>query len=101
MRRSSIHRYGAIGSSLVKVKPRISFASQLSISEYGSLILQGRDYDMMRRLDQHYYLNRAFCDNPLLPALNVTVRHALKLITHKDAIRITEDVLLGAMSMQR
>ena len=26
---------------------------------------------------------------------------ALKLITHKDVIRITEDVLLGAMSMQR
>ena len=26
---------------------------------------------------------------------------ALKLISHKDAIRITEDVLLGAMSMQR
>lgn len=45
--------------------------------DYRSLILQGRDYDMMRRLDQHYYLNRAFCDNPLLPALNVTVRHAL------------------------
>ena len=45
--------------------------------DYRSLILQGRDYDMMHRLDQHYYLNRAFCDNPLLPALNVTVRHAL------------------------
>lgn len=45
--------------------------------DYRSLILQGRDYDMMRRLEQHYYLNRAFCDNPLLPALNVTVRHAL------------------------
>lgn len=26
---------------------------------------------------------------------------ALKLISHKDPIRITEDVLLGAMSMQR
>ena len=45
--------------------------------DYRSLILQGRDYDMMQRLDQHYYLNRAFCDDPLLPALNVTVRHAL------------------------
>ena len=45
--------------------------------DYRSLILQGRDYDMLQRLEQHYYLNRAFCDNPLLPALNVTVRHAL------------------------
>lgn len=45
--------------------------------DYRSLILQGRNYDMMKRLEQHYYLNRAFCDNPLLPALNVTIRHAL------------------------
>lgn len=28
-------------------------------------------------------------------------KDALKQITHEDAIRITEDVLLGAMSMQR
>lgn len=33
--------------------------------------------------------------------LQVNSRVTLKLITHKDEIRITEDVLLGAMSMQR
>ena len=45
--------------------------------DYRSKILEGRDYDMKQRIDQHYYLNRAFCDNPLLPALNVTIHHAL------------------------
>ena len=45
--------------------------------DFRSTMLEGRNYDMRQRLDQHYYLNRAFCDNPLLPALNVTIRHAL------------------------
>ena len=45
--------------------------------DYRSLWLQGNHPDLKDRLDSDAYLNRAFCDNPLLPALNVTVRHAL------------------------
>ncbi len=46
-------------------------------ADFRSTMLEGQNYDMRKRVDQHYYLNRAFCDNPLLPALNVTVIHAL------------------------
>ena len=45
--------------------------------DFRSTILEGRNPDMRQRVDQHYYLNRAFCDEPLLCALNVTVIHAL------------------------
>lgn len=45
--------------------------------DYRARILEGRDYDLQQRLEQDYHLNRAFCDNPLLPALNVSVHHAL------------------------
>lgn len=46
-------------------------------ADFRSTMLEGQNYDMRKRVDQHYYLNRAFCDNPLLPALNVSVIHAL------------------------
>lgn len=45
--------------------------------DYRSLWLEGNDPAMRERLDSNACLNRAFCDNPLLPALNVSVRHAL------------------------
>ena len=46
-------------------------------ADFRSTMLEGQNYDLRQRVDQHYYLNRAFCDNPLLPSLNVTVIHAL------------------------
>ena len=45
--------------------------------DYRSLWLEGNDPTLRDRLDSDACLNRAFCDNPLLPALNVSVRHAL------------------------
>lgn len=45
--------------------------------DYKATLVEGRDYAMRSRIDQELHLNRAFCDNPLLPALNVTVHHAL------------------------
>ena len=45
--------------------------------DYRALWLEGGDPALRERLDSDACLNRAFCDNPLLPALNVSVRHAL------------------------
>lgn len=45
--------------------------------DYRALWLQGSDPELKLRVDSDACLNRAFCDNPLLPALNVTIRHAL------------------------
>lgn len=45
--------------------------------DYRALWIQGNNPDLKERLDSDAYLNRAFCDNPLLPALNVTIRTAL------------------------
>jgi len=45
--------------------------------DYRSKLIEGTDPETRVRLETHEYLNRAFCDNPLLPALNVTVKHAL------------------------
>lgn len=45
--------------------------------DYRSLWLSGKSPLKGERLPADACLNRAFCDNPLLPALNVIVRHAL------------------------
>ena len=45
--------------------------------DYRAQWLRGNDASQGDRLGQDACLNRAFCDHPLLPALNVTVRYAM------------------------
>ena len=45
--------------------------------DYRAAWLRGSDPDLRQRLDTDAFLNRAFSDNPMLTALNVTVHHAL------------------------
>lgn len=45
--------------------------------DYRSKLLEGDDPEFRVRTDTASYFNRAFCGNPLLCALNVTVLHAM------------------------
>lgn len=45
--------------------------------DYKATLIEGRDFELRQRLPQNLYLNRALADHPLLPALNVTIHHAL------------------------
>ena len=45
--------------------------------DFRSKLIEGSSFDFWQKLPQTMQLNKVFCEHPLLPALNVTVHHAL------------------------